>query len=126
MSYRIVLIHSDQDAWAGELEEAVSNAVEGVTDVANVLEVSGELSEEGIPQVVAYLASEAGREDSLVNDVIKAALADDVAIVPVTMAGEEGSVTEKLPESLMRLNAVSWQDQGASTATSTYSMRKTP
>ena len=102
----------------GELEEAVSSAVESMTNVSNLLEVSRELSEKNIPQVVAYLASGAGREDDQVNDVIKAALADDVVIVPIVRSGEEDSVIEKLPENLMRLNAVSWQDEGVAVITS--------
>ena len=113
-----MLVHRDQDALAGELEKAVSNAVEGMADVANRLEVSGRLVDEGIPQVVAYLASEAGRTDDTVNDVINAALALDVAILPVVREEAGGSVTDHLPESLVRLNTALWQDGGVGVATS--------
>ncbi len=118
-----MLAHKDQDAFAQKVVQAVSHTAEGLSLVANLLEfVSGELSDEGIPQVVAYLASEAGREASQVNDVIQAALAGDVAILPVVRADEGGSVTENLPESLKCLNVVSWEQDGVAVATSLLRM----
>ena len=102
--------------------EAIFNAAEDLTNVANLLEVSSDLSEEGIPQVVAYLASEAGREDDRVIEVIEAALARDVAILPVVRGDETGSVTDKLPERLRRLNAASWTENRVVVATSLLQM----
>ena len=118
MHYRIVLAHRDQDVWAGHVKDAVLQAAEGLGDAATSLDVSSTLSEKGVPQVVAYLASEAGREDAGVTDVIEAALARDVAILPVVRADEDGSVTDKLPGSLRRLNATSWEEDGVAVATS--------
>ena len=117
-----MLAHRDQDAFSEEVEKAVFRALEGLGQVAKVDVVSGKLSDDGIPQVVAYLASEAGREDDQVNEVIKTALAGDVAILPVIRADGDGRVTEKLPNSLRRLNAVFWQEDGVAVATSLLRM----
>ena len=80
------------------------------------------LSDEGIPQVVAYLATEAACEDEKVRKVIVAALERDVAILPVVRADGEGSVADTLPERLKRLNAVRWKGDGVGIATSLFRM----
>ena len=112
MSYRLVLAHSDQHALAAELRDAVMNSLEGTPNVANLLEILEELSEEPMPQVVAYLASEAGSKDHTVNEMIKTALANDLAVVPVVKVTEADKFAEIVPESLKRVNAVFWQDGG--------------
>ena len=108
--------------WAAQVKDAVLKAAEGLGDASTSLEVSSELSEKGVPQVVAYLASEVGREDAGVIVVIEAALGRDVAILPVARADEDGSVTDKLPENLRRLNAASWEGDGVAVATSLLRM----
>ena len=122
MHYRIVLAHKDKDLLARDVTDAVVKAVSGLGDVSNSLSVSRELSDQRIPQAVAYLASEAGREDDSVIKVIEAALARDVAILPVVRVDEEGGVTEKLPASLRRLNVASWEEEGVAVATALLRM----
>ena len=122
MHYRIVLAHKDLDGFAAELEDAISDTAEDLGGVADSLEVSSGLSDEGIPQVVAYLASRAGCDDIEVMNVIKAALAREVAILPVAREEGNGAVADTLPKRLQRLNAVSWQDNGVGVATSLLQM----
>ena len=117
MHYRIVLAHKDQDAWADDVKDAVLKAAEGLGDTSTSLDVSSDWSENGVPQVVAYLASEAGREDAGVIQVMEAALASDVAILPIVREDEDGSVTDKLPQRLRRLNAVWWKEDGVAVST---------
>ena len=117
MHYRIVLAHKDQDAWADDVKDAVLKAAEGLGDASASLDVSSDWSENGFPQVVAYLASEAGREDAGVIQVMEAALASDVAILPIVREDEDGSVTDKLPQPLRRLNAVWWKEDGVAVST---------
>lgn len=116
MSYRIVVVHRDQDDLADELKEAVMNALEDMAQVKNLLEISDELADNGDHQVVVYLASEVGAVDNQVKETILAAVIADVAILPVVKSGEEGRISELLPESLLRLNAVSWEREGATVA----------
>ena len=108
--------------WAEHVKDAVLKAAEGLEDASTSLDISSELSENGVPQVVAYLGSEAGREDAGVIQVMEAALASDVAILPIVREDEDGSVTDKLPESLRRLNAVPWKEDGVAVATSILRM----
>ena len=122
MNYRVVLAHKDQERFATEVEKAVSDAARDLGAVADSLEVSSSLSDDGIPQVVAYLATEAGRDDKEVIKVIGAALALGVAILPVEKAEGTGRVADSLPERLKRLNAVSWQGDGVGVANSLLRM----
>ena len=122
MNYRIVLAHKDQDEFAAEVEKAVSDAARGLEAVADSLEVSSSLSDENIPQAVAYLASKSGRDDTEVMKVIDAALAGSVAILPVIKTDGNSGVADMLPERLKRLNTVSWQDSGVGVATSLLRM----
>ena len=112
-----MLAHKDQDAWADDVKDAVLKAAEGLGDASASLDVSSDWSENGFPQVVAYLASEASREDAGVIQVMEAALASDVAILPIVREDEDGSVTDKLPQPLRRLNAVWWKEDGVAVST---------
>lgn len=117
-----MLAHKDQDGFAAEVENAISDAARDLGAVAASLEVSSCLSDERIPQVVAYLATEAGRDDKEVMKVIAAALAHDVAILPVVRADGNSGIADTLPERLKRLNAVRWRDDGVGVATSLFRM----
>ncbi len=123
MHYRIVLAHRGQDAFAQEVEQVAHAAAEDLSYPGGLLEFeSGPFSDEPIPQVVVYLASEAGRDDSCVNHVIQDALDNDIAILPVVRAGEGSTVSNKLPEALRCVNAALWEHGGAEVARSLLRM----
>ena len=118
MSYRLVVAHSGRDELAQALKNAVSKALSDTNIDAGQLEISEELSDNGVNQALAYLASEEGRADRKVNAKIQQALDTNVPIIPIAMNDEEPTVAEKLPESLSQHNAAFWQDDGVSVAIS--------
>ena len=118
MHYRIVLAHKDEDMLATELKRAVFDAAADLTDVSTLLELSTALSDEAIPQVVAYLASESGSKDDGVLGVIEAALARDVSVLPIVGENDIAGITAKLPERIRRLNAAVWKGSGVGVANS--------
>ena len=96
-TYRIALLHKDLDRLAEEVECAVVDAAAYLTDIANLLEFSSNLSGEDIPQVVAYLANEQGSDDVRVCDIIDEAVRRDMAILPVVTTRRPDDIREQLP-----------------------------
>ena len=117
-----MLIHSDQTHLAEKTKEAISTVLAEMPDVANALTVTDEISDESIPQVVAYLASENAKMDDGVIQMLDRASIDELAILPVIVSGDEDDVTRVLPESLSHINALTWRNEGLNVATSLLRM----
>ena len=121
-AYRIVLLHRGLDALATKVEQAILDAAEDLAHIEKLLEFSNELSDDDIPQVVAYLANERGCRDEHVAGIIDAALNRDVSLLPVIDNPESESVDGKVPKCIAHLNAAFWAGQGNNVATSILEM----
>ena len=121
-SYRIVLLHQGLDSFARDVKDAVTSAASDLLGISKLLEFSGELSLDRIPQVVAYLASAESRDSEAVKQLIDVALNRDVSVLPIIHTDRAEDIHGQLPTSIARLNAVLWSQRGANVATSLLEM----
>ena len=116
MAYQIVVAQSNREELAWELKNALSKALAVMKISPRQVEITDELSDGDISQVLAYLASKEGRDDRKVNAMIEEAIHANVPIIPIARKAEESRIAEMLPESLSHHNTAFWLDEGVSVA----------
>lgn len=114
-NYEVVLVHRGLDDFAEAVRQAVRAAAEAVLLQPDLITFKDDLSGSSPDDhtIVAYLASEAGGSDAEVGVLMADALAGQIPVLPLARKGDPGSVSEKLPDSIKRINAIDWDERGA-------------
>lgn len=118
-SYEVVVIHSDLDEFAAEFRNAVREAAEIVLQQPGFLTFGNSVSDASSDSnvLVVYLGSKLGHSDGRVADNLDKALYSRLPILPVVRDSDPGSIHQKLPPAIARINAVNWTIERASALT---------
>ena len=108
--YEVVLVHESLDEFADEFEEAVRDATNRIFLQPDLVgfrnDLSGVTPESHV--AVVYLANRTGAQDADIESLLAAALNDQRPVLPLVRPSDPGTVTEKLPASIKRINAADW------------------
>lgn len=115
-TYRIVTAHYGLEELADKLESMIKQEAQNFGLGPTSVEVSNQLSDEPIPQVVAYLASKDGKKHEPTLRTIGEAVKSNVAILPIIVEDPSEGITDQLPSEIVHLNAERWQELGTNVA----------
>ena len=112
-AYEVVLLHRGLDDLADELIDAVRIATAQILLQADLVEFRDDLAG-ATPDshvVVVYLGSRNGAEDDAVDSLLQSALDDQLPVLPLVRSEDPGTVEEKMPPSIKRINAADWVNE---------------
>lgn len=109
-NYEVVLVHRGLDDFAQEVRDAVRAATKAVLLDPDLVLFKDDLtgSSPDDHTIAVYLANQAGAADDVVGALMGDALAGQVPVLPLSRTSEPGSMSEKLPDSISRINAINW------------------
>ena len=112
--HEVILIYNDlndfHDDFPGSVKNAVRDHVKAVLDESTAVTFKDKIPEEYPDNhaAVIYLGSQNGRNNKEVKNDLKNARDFQFSILPIFRKSDPGTVREKLPEEIERVNAVDW------------------
>lgn len=108
--HEIILIHKDRNDFAEIVKDAVRDYVKAVLGESTAITFKDKIPEDDSNNhaAVIYLGSQAGRKDKEVKQALRNARDYQFSILPIVRKSDPGTVREKLPEEIERVNAVDW------------------
>ncbi len=113
--YRIVIVHKHRDAFARKISEPVESLKQELFGEREILEISSALSEESIPQSVAYLCGMEHYDDDHIKSLLDFAVSRQIPILPI-VEEKSDSLEKYLPKSIQYVNAVNWSADNTTVA----------
>lgn len=108
-AYDLVILHAGLDELASEVRDAIRAATGEIHLQPDLVTFTDELDlVVDHHAAVVYLGNTAGPGDADVNAQLQLAIGNDIPILPLVRQSDFGKVSEKLPDSIKRVNAIDW------------------